>query len=115
MLYLLAIIETSRPKQLSVKTGAITVNVGSTVYTVNGLTISIICNATTGVPPFNITWYRNENQVKQSMGIVVSTLNVNNATHNDLFTCEAENGMRFDQQNTTIKFVNNTTEFCLHA
>ena len=114
MLYLLAVIETSRPKQLSVKNGAITVNVGSTVYTVNGLTINIICNPTTGKPPFNITWYRNEKQEKQSVEIV-STFKVNNAEDKDRFTCEADNGMRFDRQNTTIKFVNNITKFCLHA
>ena len=114
MLYLLAIIKTSRPKQLSVKNGAITVNVGSTLYTVNGLTINIICEVTAREAPFNITWYRNEKQEKQSVGFD-STIEVKNATHNDLFICEAENEIRFDRQNTTIKFVNNTAKFCLHA
>ena len=112
MLYLLGIIETSRTKQLSIENGTITVNVGSTVYTVKGLTIIIICNVITGEPPFNITWYRNGKQEKQSVENI-STFEVYNATDNDVFTCEAYNGMRFEQQKTTIRFANNT--FCLHA
>ena len=110
---LAVLIETGRwTKPLSVENGAVTVNVGSTVYTVNGHTIIIICNVTTGEAPFNITWYRNEVQVKQSVGNV-STIEVKNAIDDDVFTCEADNGITFDQQNTTISFPNNT--FCLHA
>ena len=112
MLYLLAIIEMGRTKPLSVENGAITVNVGSTVYIVNGLAIIIICDVTAEEAPFNITWYHNEVQVKQSVGNV-STIEVKSATDDDVFTCKADNGTRFDQQSTTIRFANNA--FCVHA
>ena len=55
----------------------ITVNVGSTVYTVNGLTIIIICKVTIGRPPITISWLRNGELLDQSRGNV-STISYNN-------------------------------------
>ena len=98
-------------KPLSVENGTITVNVGSTVYTVYGFTIIIICNVTVGEAPFNTTWYRNGKQINLSAGNV-SNITVTDATEDDVFTCKANNWKGFDQQNTTIRFANNT--FCIY-
>ena len=103
------VIKRGGSEPLSVENGVIRVNVGSTVYTVNGFTIIIICNVIAGKPPITISWYRNE-ELDDSRGNV-STITVTDALQGDVFTCKADNKMQFDQQNTTIKFANNT--FCI--
>ena len=102
-------IERGGSEPLSVENGVIRVNIGSTVYTVNGLTIIIICNVIVGKPPITISWYRN-GELDDSRGNV-STITVTDALHDDVFTCEADNKIGFDQQNTIIKFANNA--FCI--
>ena len=109
LLYTIVIERGSEP--LSVENGVIRVNVGSTVYTVNGLTIIIICNVITGDPPITISWYHN-GELDRSRGNV-STITITNATDGDVFTCRAEDMIGFDQQDTSIRFANNT--FCIDA
>ena len=106
------VIETGGSKPHSVENGVIAVNVGSTVYTVNGLSIIIICNVTTGEPPLIITWHRNDKLLDHRSVGNVSTITVTDATEDDVFTCKADNRMGFDQQSTTIRFANN--KFCIH-
>ena len=103
------VIERGVLEPLSVENGIIRVNIGSTVYTVNGLNITIICNVIVGKPLITISWYRN-GELDDSRGNV-STITVTDALHDDVFTCKADNKIRFDQQNTTIKFANNA--FCI--
>ena len=95
----------------SVENGVMTVNAGSTVYTVNGLTIIIICNVIIGEPPITISWFRN-GVLDQSRGNV-STITVTDGLQDDVFTCRAENRKGLTQQDTRIQFPNNT--FCIAA
>ena len=105
------VIETGGSKPPSVENGVITVNVGSTVYTVNGLTVVIICKVTIGRPPITISWLRNGELLDQSRG-KVSTINVTDVRpQGDVFTCTAENRIGFIQQNTMIQLA--STKFCI--
>ena len=85
------------------------VNVGATVYTVNGFTIAITCNVVGGCP-VTFSWYRN-GEMDQSRGNV-STIIVSDATDNDEFTCRAETMLGYDEESTVIRFANNI--FCIH-
>ena len=87
-------------------------NVRSTVYTVNGLTIVIICNVIIGEPPITISWLRN-GVLDQSRGNV-STITVTDGLQDDVFTCRAENRRGNTQQDTRIQLPNNST-FCIAA
>ena len=107
------VIETGGSAPPSVENGVITVNVGSTVYTVNGLTIIIICNVIIGEPPITISWLRN-GELDRSRGNV-STITVTNVRpQGDVFTCRAENRRGYIQQDTRIQLANNST-FCITA
>ena len=114
------VIETGGSKPLSVENGVITVNVGSTVYTVDGITIVIICNVISGDPPITISWLRN-GVLDQSRGNI-TTINVTdtqlnaptiNVTDTQLvvFTCRAENTETFTQRDTIIQHA--STRFCV--
>ena len=112
MLYFLAVvIARGGSEPLTVDNGVMRVNVGTTVYTVNGLTIAISCNVIVGEPPLTISWYRN-GVMDQSRGNF-STIEATDAKHDDVFTCRIENRMGFDQEDTIIRFVNNA--FCIHS
>ena len=114
------VIETGGSKPLSVENGVITVKVGSTVYTVDGITIIIICNVISGDPPITISWLRN-GVLDQSRGNV-TTINVTDIQLNAptisvtdtqlvVFTCRAENTKTFTQQDTIIQHA--STRFCV--
>ena len=85
---------------------------GSTVYTVDGITIVIICNVIIGDPPITISWFRN-GVLDQSRGNV-TTINVTDTQLNApainvtdaqpvVFTCRAENTKTFTQRDTIIQ------------
>ena len=100
---------------LTVENGVMRVNVGATVYTLNGLTIAISCNVIAGEVPLTLSWYHN-GELDQSRGNF-STIKVTDAKHNDVFACRVENGMDFHQEDTVILYLravaNNT--FCIHS
>ena len=114
------IIETGGSKPLSIKNGVITVKVGSTVYTVDGITIVIICNVISGDPPITISWFRN-GVLDQSRGnatainVTDTQLNSPTITVTDtqlvVFTCRAENTETFTQLDTIIQHA--STRFCV--
>ena len=111
---LIIVVETGGSAPRSVENGVMTVNAGSTVYTVNGLelTIIIICNVTTGEPPITISWLRN-GKPDQSRGNV-STITVTNGLQGDCFTCRAKNSRgNVQEKDTRIQLANNT--FCITA
>ena len=120
MLVIGIVIETGGSKPLSIKNGVITVNVGSTVYTVDGITIIIVCNVIFGDPPITISWLRN-GVLDQSRGnattITVTDTQLNAATINVtdtqpvVFTCKAENKETFTQRDTIIQHA--STRFCV--
>ena len=114
------IIETGGSKPLSVENGVITVHVGSTVYTVDGITIVIICNVISGDPPITISWLRN-GVLGQSRGNA-TTINVTDTQLNSpkinvtdtqlvVFTCRAENTKAFTQRDTIIQHA--SARFCV--
>ena len=121
MLFVIGIvIETGGSKPLSVENGVITVKVGSTVYTVDGITIVIICDVISGDPPITISWFRN-GVLDRSRGnattIYVTDTQLNAATINVtdtqpvVFTCRAENAKAFTQWDTIIQHA--STRFCV--
>ena len=114
------VIETGGSKPLSVENGVITVKVGSTVYTVDGITIVIICNVISGDPPITISWLRN-GVLDQSRGNV-TTINVTDTQLNSpminvtdaqlvVFTCKAENMKTSTQWDIIIQHA--STRFCV--
>ena len=93
---------------------------GSTVYTVDGITIVIICNVIIGDPPITISWLRN-GVLDQSRGNT-TTINVTDTQLNSpminvtdtqlvVFTCRAENMKTFTQRDTIIQHA--STRFCV--
>ena len=95
----------------SVENGVMRVRIGSTAYIVDGLTVQIVCNATTelGEHPITISWLHNE-ELDQTRGNVTK-ITVTDANHNDTFTCVAKNKFGFNRKETNIIFVNE--QFCI--
>ena len=108
--FVVGIIARGGSEPFTVENGAMRVNVGATVYTVNGLTIAISCNVIAEESPITISWSRNgePDQSREN----VSTIEVTDATHCDVFTCRVENGMGFDHAETAIRFT--ISAFCIH-
>ena len=96
---------------VSVENGVMRVRIGSTAYIVDGLTVQIVCNATSVFSeyPITISWFHNE-ELDQTRGNVTK-ITVTNANHNDTFTCVAENGFECNRKETKIIFVNK--QFCI--
>ena len=114
------IIETGGSKPLSVENGVITVKVVSTVYTVDGITIVIICNVISGDPLITISWFCN-GVLDRSRGNV-TTINITDTQLNAptinmtdtqpvVFTCRAENMKAFTQRDTIMQHA--STRFCV--
>ena len=72
---------------ISVENGVIRVTIGSTAYIVDGLTVQIVCNATSMVNEHSVTisWLRN-GEYDRTRGNV-SMIIVTDANHGDVFTC----------------------------
>ena len=93
-----------------VENGVIRVKIGTpTVYIIDNFNVTIDCKISSGIPPMNITWFRN-NQLDQSRGDAPSiTVTVTNAKDidGDVFTCKVENESGYDSQDTHIRNVKN--------
>lgn len=103
------VIEEGGSQPPSAEKGVIRVNIGTTVYTINGFNIIITCNVNSGGIPVTISWFRN-NELDQSKENS-SSITVTDAMEGDVFTCKAENEVGFDRKNTVIKFTKNA--FCV--
>ena len=97
----------------SVENGAITVKIGSPVYTVEGLNVAIVCNVT-GTTPISISWLKNDHE-RLDHSRNMSILIVNNARDDDNFTCIAENYIGSDRSFSQIFFVHmHKKKFCIN-
>ena len=95
---------------MSVENGVMRVRIGTTAYTIDGLHVQIVCNATSnGELPITISWLRNGKN-DETRGNV-SMITVTDANDGDVFTCTANNTMIHNTSSTEIIFVNK--HFCI--
>ena len=97
---------------ISVENGVMRVTIGSTAFIVDGLTVQIVCNATSMVNEHSVTisWHRN-GEHDQTRGNVTMII-VTDANHGDVFTCVAENGLGNNNRKTT-KIIFANKHFCI--
>ena len=97
---------------ISVENGVTRVTIGSTAYIADGLTVQIVCNATSVVNEHSVTisWRRNgkDDHTRGNVSMIV----VNDANHGDVFTCVAENGLGNSNRKTT-KIIFANKHFCI--
>ena len=97
---------------VSVENGVMRVRIGTTAYTVDGLHVQIVCNATSNgelILPITISWLRNGKN-DETRGNV-SMITVTDANHGDVFTCTANNTIIHNTSSTEIMFANKC--FCI--
>ena len=84
---------------VSVENGVMRVNIGSTAYTVNGLTVQIVCNATSIFKeyPATIRWRRNKKRYRTRGN--VSIITITDVNDGDVFTCIADNTISSQRKN----------------
>ena len=78
--------------------------IGSPAYIVDGYDLTITCNVVTGLPPINISWYRNgvlDSSRGNTSTITVSNTNIN-TDNGVVYTCRAENDKGYDEQRTIV-------------
>ena len=90
---------------VSIENRMIRVRIGTTAFIVDGLTIQIVCNATSMYSGHLITisWLYNgeHDQTRENM----TTITVTDANHDDVFTCVAKNVFGSNSKDTRIIFV----------
>ena len=85
--------------------------IGSPAYIADGYDLTITCNIINGIPPINISWYRN-GVVDSSRGST-STITISNVDINKdngvVYICRAENDKGFDEQLTSVNVFSKLT------
>ena len=95
---------------VSVENRMIRVRIGTTAFIFDGLTVQIVCNATSiSGHAITISWLHN-GEHDQTRGNV-TTITVTDANHGDVFTCVAENVFGSNRKDTEIIFVHEY--FCI--
>ena len=96
---------------ISVENGVMRVTIGSTVYIADGLTVQIVCNATSMVSEYSVTisWHRNGEHDRNRGNMPMIT--VTDAYHGDVFTCVAENVLGYNTK--TTKIISANKHFCI--
>ena len=97
---------------ISVENGVTRVTIGSTAFIVDGLTVQIVCNATSMVSEDSVTisWLRNGEHDRTRGNAPMIT--VTDANHGDVFTCVAENELG-DNNRKTTKIIFANKHFCI--
>ena len=91
-------------KPQRVERGVIKAKIGTPVYVIDNINVTIDCNVYKGISPITFSWYHN-GTFDQSRGNVSSiTITVTNATVIDghVYTCKAENRRGSDTLNSTL-------------
>ena len=90
---------------VSIENRMIRVRIGTTAFIFGGLTVQIVCNATSVYSghPIIFNWFRNgeHDQTRENM----TTITVTDANHDDVFTCVAKNVFGSNSKDTRIIFV----------
>ncbi|KAM7240930.1 hypothetical protein CapIbe_007502 [Capra ibex] len=86
------LVKTSREMVINTEEPAITVDVGSTVKTVQGVNVTINCQAA-GVPEAEVTWFRNKSKLGSPPPLHESSLVLTAVSSSDqgLYSCRAAN------------------------
>ena len=78
--------------------------IGSPAYIIDGFDLTITCNVITGIPPINISWYRNgvvDSSKRNMSTITISNVDINK-DNGVVYICIAENDEGYDEQLTIV-------------
>uniref|UniRef100_H0XFR1 ADAMTS like 1 n=2 Tax=Otolemur garnettii TaxID=30611 RepID=H0XFR1_OTOGA len=86
------LVKTSRMTMLNTEKPAVTVDIGSTIKTVQGVNVTINCQVA-GVPEAEVTWFRNKSKLGSPHHLHEGSLLLTNVSSSDqgLYSCRAAN------------------------
>ena len=92
------------PQPEVIPNGDVTVMIGSPAHINDGNDLTLACRVDSGLPPINISWYRN-GMLDSSKGNT-STITIANVDidkdNGAVYTCRADNDKGHDEQHTVV-------------
>ncbi|KAK2119793.1 ADAMTS-like protein 1 [Saguinus oedipus] len=86
------LVKTSRMTMVNMEKPAVTVDIGSTIKTVQGVNVTINCQVA-GVPEAEVTWFRNKSKLGSPHRLHEGSLLLTNVSSSDqgVYSCRAAN------------------------